>query len=61
MKIVYRAAALEEVREAVGWYLGEAGQRQAEAFHYELNAKVALLIAHPGSVRPEKKEPGGCH
>lgn len=48
MKIVYRAAALEEVREAFAWYLSEAGQRQAQSFRQELNAKVALLMAHPG-------------
>jgi len=44
MKLVYRAAALKEVREAFAWYLSEAGQRQATIFRDELNAKVALLM-----------------
>ncbi len=48
MRVVYRAAALQELREVVAWYLKEAGQRQAEAFRDELNAKVALLVEHPG-------------
>ena len=47
MKIVYRAAALEEIREAFAWYLKEAGQLQAQKFRDELNAKLALLLAHP--------------
>ncbi len=54
MKVVYRAAALEELREAVAWYLKAAGQRQAEAFRDELNAKAALLMAHPGIGTPGK-------
>lgn len=47
MKIVYRAVALEEIREAFAWYLKEAGQLQAQKFRDELNAKLALLLAHP--------------
>ena len=47
MKIVYRAAALEEIRDAFAWYLREAGQRHAQRFRDELNAKLALLLAHP--------------
>lgn len=46
MRIVYRAAAVEEVREAFAWYLKEAGQRQAQRFRYELNGRQALLVAH---------------
>lgn len=48
MRVVYRAAALEELREAVAWCLKAAGQRNAEAFRDELNANAALLMAHPG-------------
>lgn len=47
MRIVYRSAALEEIREAFAWYLREAGQLQAQRFRDELNAKLALLLAHP--------------
>jgi toxin ParE1/3/4 len=47
MKLVFRAAALEELSEAVAWYLNKAGQRQADAFRDELNAKLALLMEHP--------------
>ena len=55
MKLVFRAAALGELREAVAWYLREAGQRQADAFCDELNAKVALLMEHPGIGTPGDK------
>ncbi len=47
MRIVYRSAALEEIRDAFAWYLKEAGQRHAQRFRDELNAKLALLLAHP--------------
>ena len=47
MIIVYRAAALDEIREAFAWYFKEAGQLQAQRFRDELNAKLALLVAHP--------------
>ncbi len=52
MKIVFRAAALEESREAIAWYLQEAGQRQADAFRDEVNAKLTLLMEHPGIGTP---------
>lgn len=55
MKLVYRAAALKEVREALAWYLSEAGQRQATIFRDELNAKVALLMVNPGLGTPGPK------
>ncbi len=47
MRIVYRAAALDEIRDAFAWYLKEAGQLHAQRFRDELNAKLALLVAHP--------------
>lgn len=47
MRVVYRAAALDEIRDAFAWYLKEAGQPQAQRFRDELNAKLALLVAHP--------------
>ena len=52
MKFVFRAAALEESREAIAWYLQEAGQRQADAFRDEVNAKLTLLMEHPGIGTP---------
>ena len=47
MRIVYEPAAYEEVREAIAWYLAEAGRRYAEALNREIDAKLALLIEHP--------------
>ena len=47
MRVVYRAAALDEIRDAFAWDLKEAGQLQAQRFRDEFNAKLALLVAHP--------------
>ena len=56
MKVVFEPAALEEAREAIAWYLAHAGLRQAEALNREIDAKTALLIAHPliGTPSPAK-------
>ena len=47
MKIIYEPAAYEELREAIVWYLAEAGQRQAEALSRDIDARLALLMQHP--------------
>jgi plasmid stabilization system protein ParE len=47
VKVDFEPAAREEVREAIHWYLIEAGQRQAEALSREIDGKVALLVQHP--------------
>jgi toxin ParE1/3/4 len=47
MRTLYQPAALEELREAIIWYIEAAGQRQAEAFNREINAKLELLKGHP--------------
>ena len=52
MRIVFEPAAFEEVREAIAWYLGKAGQRYAEALNREIDAKLALLVQHPAIGTP---------
>lgn len=47
MRTLYQPAALEELREAIIWYIEAAGQRQAEALDREINAKLELLKNHP--------------
>ena len=47
MKIIYEPVAYEELREAIVWYLAEAGQRQAEALSRDIDARLALLMQHP--------------
>ena len=52
MRIVFEPAAFEEVREAIAWYLKKAGQRYAEAFNREIDAKLALLAQGPADRNP---------
>ena len=52
MKVVYEPAAVEELREAVDWYLVEAGWRQAEALGDDVDARLTLLVRHPFSGTP---------
>ncbi len=52
MRVIYEPASYEELREAVAWYLKEAGQRQAEALNRDIDARLALLMQHPLSGTP---------
>lgn len=47
MRVIYEPAASEELREAVAWYLTEAGPRQAEVLIRDIDARLALLMQHP--------------
>lgn len=52
MKVVYEPAAADELRDAIGWYLAAAGQRQAEALSRDIDGRLALLMQHPLSGTP---------
>ena len=47
MRVLYQPAPLEELREAILWYIEVAGHKQAVALDFEINVKLDLLKEHP--------------
>jgi len=47
MRVLYQPTALEELREAILWYIEVAGHKQAAALDFEINVKLDLLKEHP--------------